>query len=328
MRKFIFVGDPHIRGTNPVHRKGDLREDLKAKFAEVYNIAAENKVDAIIYPGDILDSPEVALGVAFDFAEVLSMSPVPQYTTIGNHDVYGYNLDTYYRTSLRLLERLVPNFHVLYKQDEYALFGHEEVVITFAPYSGQIDINGFGYSPPEYYESFKGTVIHVAHGMLLDHDPPFDRYTKVQEVNTTADIILTGHDHTGYGIYERADGKVFCNPGSLTRLAASQNEINRTVQVALITVDNNGRKSVELIPLKCAKPGEDVLDRSAIEANNKRQYAMEQFAALIKTQTGEAVILNVPQIVETIAAQEKFDPVVVKMALELIEAEREKMGVV
>jgi DNA repair protein SbcD/Mre11 len=326
MRKFLFVVDPHIRGTNPVHRKGDLREDIKAKFAEVYSIAAENKVDAIIYPGDILDSPEVALGVAFDFAEVLSMSPVPQYTTIGNHDVYGYNLDTYYRTSLRLLQMVVPNLSVFYRPGDNVMY--DDVLITFEPYSSQIDVNGYGYCPPEYTDDFEGVRIHVAHGMLLDHDPPFDRYTKVQDVHTTADILLTGHDHTGYGIYKRPDGKIICNPGSLTRLAASQSEINRQIQVALITVHKHKEFEVELIPLKCAKPGEDVLDRSGIEAENKRQYAMEQFAALIKTQTGEAVILNVPQIVETIAAQEKYDPAVVKMALELIEAEREKMGVV
>ena len=326
MKKFLFVVDPHIRGTNPVHRKGDLREDTKAKFAEIFTIAKDRKVDAIIYPGDILDSPEIALGVAFDFADVLSKSPVPQYTTIGNHDVYGYNTDSYYRTSLRLLERLVPNFKVIYKPDDFVVYG-EEVLISFEPYSSKMDINGYGYSPAGNIGCFPGTVIHVAHGMLLDHDPPFDRYTKVQDVVTTADIVLTGHDHTGYGVYERADGKMFVNPGSLTRLAASQNEINRPIQVALITVDGFGKKEIELIPITCAKPGEDVLDRTGIEANNKRQYAMEAFAALIKSKTGEAVILNVPQIIETIAAQEKFDPVVVKIALELIDLEREKMGV-
>lgn len=327
MKKFLFVGDPHIRGTNPVHRKGDLREDTKAKFAEIFTIAKDRKVDAIIYPGDILDSPEIALGVAFDFVDVLSKSPVPQYTTIGNHDVYGYNTDSYYRTSLRLLERLVPNFHVVYKEGDAVTFGNGDVLLTFEPYSSKIDINGYGYSQPQEFADFKGTKIHVAHGMLLDHDPPFDRYTKIQDVVTTADIVLTGHDHTGYGVYHRSDGKIFVNPGSLTRLAASQNEINRPIQVALITVDSFGKKEIELIPITCAKPGEDVLDRTGIEANNKRQYAMEAFAALIKSKTGEAVILNVPQIIETIAKQEQYDPVVVKIALELIDLEREKMGV-
>ena len=31
--------------------------------------------------------------------------------------------------------------------------------------------------------------VHIAHGMLLDHRPPFDRYSDLYKVNTTADII-------------------------------------------------------------------------------------------------------------------------------------------
>jgi len=323
MEKFLYVGDLHLRGTNPRNRIGSYREDVKAKIAEVFQLAADHAVDAILLPGDIWDSPEVTLGVMFDFAALLEHTPVPIYTTIGNHDVYGYNLETYWRTSLRLLEKLVPRFHVIYKPEDSIRYG-ESTQITFEPYSAQIDINQHGYSPQGDLANFPGIKIHVAHGMLLDHKPPFDRYTMVQDVPTQADVILTGHEHTGYGVIKRKDGKIFCNPGALMRIKASHAEINRRPQVALVTVDQ-GKADVKLIPLKCAKPGDEVLDRSAIDAEEKRQYAMEQFSALIKKQTGEKVILNVPQIVETIAEQEKYSPEVVKVALETIDLEREKM---
>lgn len=322
MKKFIFVGDPHLRGTNPRNRIGSYRDDLKAKVAEIFQLAVDHKVDAILTAGDTWDSPEVTLGVMFDIAELMDQAPVDVYTTIGNHDVYGYNLETYWRTSLRLLEKLVSRFYVV--RDDRLLF--DDVQITFEPYSAQIDINQYGYSPQGAAANFPGVKIHVAHGMLLDHKPPFDRYTLVHEVPTQADVILTGHEHTGFGIIKRRDGKVFCNPGALMRIKASHAEINRKPQVALVKVDK-GQVAIELIPLKCAKPGEDILDRSAIDAEEKRQYAMEQFSAIIKKQTGEKVVLNVPQIIETIAAQEKYSPEVVKVALETIDGEREKMKV-
>lgn len=134
---------------------------------------------------------------------------------------------------------------------------------------------------------------------------------------------MTGHDHTGYGVYQRSDGVVFVNPGSLTRLSASTAEIERIVQVALIDVSAGGIE-VKLVPLKSAKPGGEILDRSGIEAEQQRQYAMEEFAALIRTSAGEKVLLNIDDIVATIARQEAFAPEVVAKTIEKIQEQKYK----
>lgn len=323
MIKFLFVGDIHARGTSPRNRLDDYKEALKAKLREVFELAKQHQVEAILTPGDVFHSPEVSIAVLLEFVELLKESPVPIYATPGNHDVYGYNLDTYHRTSLRLLELLVPRLEVV--RDNLIYFGgrgdYPEVQVTFTPYSGKIDVNGWGYSPEAYNHNvnFK---IHVAHGMLLDHTPPFDRFSLVQEVETEADLVLTGHDHTGFGIYKRADGKTFINPGSLTRLSASVAEIERQVQVALITVYEGKEFDVELIPLKTAKPGAEVLDRSRIEAEKKRQYAMDEFAALIQDNNGQEVV-DINHIVEKIAEKEGIAPDVVRKAIEKIDKQRE-----
>lgn len=102
MVKFLFVGDLHLRGTNPRNRIDDYKEVAKQKLKEVFKIAVDNAVDAILQPGDIFDRPEVGIAVLLEFAEVLKESPVNIYCTLGNHDIYGYNVDSYYRTSLRL----------------------------------------------------------------------------------------------------------------------------------------------------------------------------------------------------------------------------------
>jgi exonuclease SbcD len=318
--RLLFVGDLHLRGTNPRNRTDNYWDAVSAKLRELFALAEQHQVRAILCPGDVFDRPEVATGVLIEAMQLFRDCPTNFYTCPGNHDIYGYNLDTYERTSLRLLSELVPRLHVILDHGSpvlFSIFG-TDVAVTFTPYTGRMDHEGYGYSP-ECRNRNTRLHIHVAHGMLLDHTPPFDRFTLIQDVKTDADIILSGHDHTGFGVYHRADGKIFCNPGSLTRMAASVNEIERTVQVALIDTDT---RNIELIPLQCAKPGAEVLDRSKIEADQKRQYAMEEFAALVQTNCGGKVLLNIDDIVTTIAAQEQLPRDVVERTLAKIQEQR------
>lgn len=259
---------------------------------------------------------------------MIKESPVPIYTTAGNHDIYGYNLDTYNRTSLRVLELIVPQLEVINDNTKNVelVDGDTVVNLSFQPYSQEIDKDGFGYSPQDPVE--ESFMIHTAHGMLLDHDPKvFDRFTYIGDVKTDADLVLCGHDHLGFGIYERSDGKTFLNCGSLTRLSASEAEISRAVRVALITVENNELKDIELIPLRSAKIGEEVLDRSKIEAEQKRAYAMEEFSSLIQDKEGNKAVVDVNAIIEAIAEKEKYEPDVVELALEKIAEAKEEMSV-
>lgn len=332
--KLLFMGDLHLRGNNPRNRIDDYPTAAKQKLREVFSIAQREEVVAILQPGDVFDRPEVSISTLLEFAEVFRESPVPIYCTIGNHCIYGYNLGSYSRTSLRLLEMLVPQLKVIADSGvavnlskETAVGGKYPVYLTATPYSRLMDIDGYGYSPDIDVGS-DAIKVHIAHGMLLDHKPPFDRYSDLYKVPTTADLVLTGHDHLGYGVYNRADGVTFCNPGSLLRISASVKEIERQVRVALITLDTfTAKRTIEFLPLTCAKPGEEVLDRSSIDEANQRQYAMEAFSTLIQTHTGGKVLMDVNQIIETIAAEEHFAPDVVAAALAVIDQQREAVGV-
>lgn len=326
MSKFIFVGDLHLRGNNPRNRIDDYQTAANNKLCEILRMANEIQADAILIPGDIWDRPEVSIGVLLHYASILNTSPCPIYTTIGNHDIYGYNLSTYARSSLKLLELLVNGLHVIGLDDAVAV-GMGDSYITATPYSGDMDIDGFGYGFNDGYSNiYDGTPrIHIAHGMLLDHTPPFDRYTLIDNCKTDADLILVGHDHTGFGIIKRSDGKIFCNPGALMRMSASINEIERPVQVAVITVDKSNI-DVQLVPLTSAKPGDEVLDRSKIDEAKARQYAMDNFSMLIQTHIGQSATVDINQIVDAIAKQEEYAPEVVKTALEIIDRQREVMG--
>jgi len=326
MVKFLFAADLHFRGTNPRNRIDNYKEAAKLKLKETFQIAEEKAVDAIIWPGDVFDSFNVSIGVLLELADFITSNKpkhIPILTTYGQHDVQGYNKESLYRTSLALLERLIPELRLYTDPSQRDIFvdnNGTKVQLTFTPYSRQMDVDGYGYSP-EDVQAGTSYSIHVAHGTLLDHKPPFDKFTLLKDVQTKADLVLTGDYHPGYGIFKRGDGKVFCNPGSLTRLSATENSINRKIKVALVEVQGS-EANIELIQLENQRPGEEVLDRSKIEAEKERQYNMENFAALIEAKTGEAVLLDVNQIVDEIAAQEGTEKEVVQLALDKIDEAR------
>jgi len=310
--KILFTGDWHLRGNNPRNRTDDYKEAAKEKLREVFKIAADNEVTAILQPGDIFHSPEVSIQTLLEFKALLDKCPVPIYATVGNHDVFGYNLETYGRTSLQLLELLVPQLSVEGGWRSAEMYAKEE--FNYQPYTSNVEV--YGYTQSWFDE--EAVKILVIHSMLLDHNLPYEaRFTNLYEVETNADIILSGHDHVGYGVIKRQDGKVFCNPGALMRISASEAEMTRPIQVALIDTD---KMDIELIPLKCARPGNEVLDRTRIEENVDRQYAMEEFTGLVQSGTGVAR-MNIPEIIEKIGKQENIPAEVVSKAIELLKGE-------
>jgi len=313
--KFLMIGDIHIRGTSPRNRTDNYVEACKAKLRECWEIAKEHNVTAILQPGDVFHSPEVSIGTLLEFVTIFQECPVPIYCTVGNHDVFSYNLETYGRTSLQLLQMLLNGkLNVFAVNVRDTIFG--DVWLAAQPYTSQVDVNGWGYSTQVGFVGNCKANIQMTHGMLLDHNLPYEaKFTNLYEVETNANIILTGHDHTGYGAIKRSDGKLFVNPGALMRLSASTTELERPIQVAIIDTDT---LTATLIPLKCAKPGPEVLDRTKIEENNARQYAMEEFSALIQTGDGQKVLLNIPDIIERIGKQEKLPANVIKKAIELL----------
>lgn len=303
----MFIGDIHFRATSPRNRKDDYLNTLEAKLLECWEIAKRYNVQAILQPGDVFHSPEVSIPTLLKAVEIFKQCPVPFYTTPGNHDLHGYNLDSYGRTSLRLLQLLTE----VKVRTWYERIG-ADVVLRLQPYESGVDTDRETY----YNHNGKGELkVLLIHAMLLDHDLPYEaRYTNLYNLETNADIILSGHEHCGYGVIKRQDGKLFVNPGALMRLTASEAEMNRTVQVAIIDTET---RTAELVPLTTAKPAVEVLDRSKLEEKKERLYAMEDFAALIKTTDGQAV-MNLDEIIMNIGKQEAIPDEVVRKAIHLL----------
>jgi hypothetical protein len=118
-------------------------------------------------------------------------------------------------------------------------------------------------------------------------------------------------------------GTKFVNPGALVRLSAGVQEIDRQPKVALIELTSE--IDIRERELKAAKSGEEVLDRSEIEAAEFREKRLADFTQTIK-ETGEFKYFSVEQILDEVAANQEVDPEVKEEALRRISRVQEELG--
>ena len=324
------VADTHFRGTSPRGRLDDFFSTSCAKLEEVVRLTEEHEVAALLHLGDFFDRPDLAPGVVREFAVILQKCRVPIYGVVGNHDVYGHNPESLPRTLLGLLE-VLGGLTLLRRGDKVWLRGDVTVQLTGAPFHYLIDSrSGEDYMVEK--DAAADVAVHMAHGMLLEK--PWVQgmeCTLIDRVaaRTQADITLVGHYHLGYSRLplEPVPGRYFVNPGALVRLEASLSEMRRRPQVVLLELTAGGLPPrITGIPLACARPGEEVLDRAMLEAAAFREAQLSDFVQRIREGTGGFRAQSLEDIVGQIARGQGFDDEVRGEALRRIGLARERLA--
>ncbi len=313
--KILFLTDTHLRSSNPKNRKDDFQKTLENKLEEIAQIVDEHEIDFVIHGGDLFDRPDTSVLTVTKYANIIKKIKKPIYIISGNHDIFGLNPATLDRTMLGLLGNL--NFLNIIRDDDKIILEKENirVQVTGKPYTYDIDSNVSNYIL-ESVDSNCNYSVNIVHGMLLDK--PFIKgipYTLIDDIlETEADITLSGHYHAGFGIIFR-NNKYFINPGSLVRITNSLKEIERIPQVAIITLNKD--ISIELIPLKVAKSGDEVLDRTELEKNIYRNERIMEFKQTIDSALNfEKVDIN--DILIEVAISENVNDKVKEEALKRI----------
>jgi len=315
--RLMFFTDTHIRGTTPKNRKDNLLETLEEKFKEILNLSKDYDVDFILHGGDLFDRPDISTSIARKFALILSKFTVPIYLIPGNHDMYGHNPNTINRTMLGLLDAI--NIINLVGEGEIVILekDHIKVQLTGQPYVYDIDstANRSSYLVKDKLPGVNYS-IHMVHGMLLDK--PFIKgipFTLIDDIKSTnADITLAGHYHSGFGVIN-IDGRYFINPGSVIRITNSLREIERHPKVVII--DLKDTITIDLIPLKTAKEGLDILDRKQIEISLYRNEKVMEFKQSIDSVV-EFEKLDINHILDTLSSTEGISVEVKKEAMKRI----------
>jgi DNA repair exonuclease SbcCD nuclease subunit len=283
--RLLYVTDTHLRGVAPRNRTDDFAATLKAKLHEVVDLANRLEVAAVLHGGDIFDVPMPGLAATGEFAGILRRLRAPLYIVPGNHDLHGQNPSTLTRTLLGFLGRWEV-IMILDRKPVYLDDGNVRVQITGAPYHFAIDDDGRDYVIEKHNCD---VAVHICHGALLDRGfGPMVKFTLIDDIAmlTEADYTLCGHYHLGYPEVYR-EGKWFLNPGAMVRLSASQAEMERWPSVVVLFVEGE-RARHEIIRLKSARPGLEVLDRSRIEDTSFRARKRQEFLQVIRQITAHA----------------------------------------
>ncbi len=329
--KFVYFTDSHAMGRNPKYRKDNFSDALLLKLYEVGSIAEEINADAILCGGDLFDTPIISETLASKIIKIIKGFPCPVYGVAGNHCIHGYNTDTLDRTTLGLL--IASGVYNLINTEGTVFYdGSVKVLVTgqdstptldkdndITPYIGRTCV----------CEGGKPTCsINILHSYLVPGVPStLIPQTSIAEIDphTLADITLTGHEHTGFGVKKMPSGKIYCNPGALGRVSANVGEVNRNVSVAIVNITSNGARDVILRPIVSARPSEEVLDRQALVEENLRKQMLKTFteAATTAVETVQH-IGNVYDALSFMGEQLSIPIEIVEEAIERVKKAEEK----
>lgn len=349
MIKFIHTTDIHIMGRTPKYRKDDFLKTALEKIKWVQDYAESVGATAILCTGDLFDRADTAYSVLNDVMPVLQSSKVPWISIIGNHDEYGYNPETISRTpmgtlfSSGILKYVSYENPIIYSPnftstDGVVITGCDSNILTDNREDKEYDygiLDGRTICKTLTPEESVIT-IHLSHGFLANKNwGDKIHHTRIEEIyeKVKADIILCGHEHSGFGIVRTSNGKLIINPGALGRITAGVGDINRNVNIAEITIDNGVADAV-LIPVEIAKDAEEVIDIEKAKEEKERVQILNNFSQAIREVNVNHVNLNPFEAIDAIANEvfaackvppEMFDRITIE-AKKAIQAAHERIG--
>jgi len=241
--KFLYMTDLHIR-SQMKQRKDDLLDTMSSKLSSVSFMAQELGVDLIVCGGDVFDAPNPALSAAGIFVKFLKECPIPVFSIPGQHDMYGYNRSTLWRTQYGLIAAgdLFTDVYSLTPFEDFTFMDHR-----------------YAQDNPK---ALLDCDVEIVHELLLPF-PFLGQELPIESFNTKAKVVVSADYHPGYPIHWRSDGVVFVHPGALMRTENSKTERARTVQVALVDLNKEETPEVTYLPLPGVLPAEEVfLDRA------------------------------------------------------------------
>lgn len=229
--KYIFLTDSHLKSTPPVCRSDDFEDSIFYKLNQVINLADSlPNFGGIIHGGDLFDNPQASYRLVHRLHETIRS--VWWYQCIGQHDVWGHNLDL----------STVP-------------IGMLEIDDAFVVLDSALDTSGvkkgiLGYFLPgieeEPVKDFIDWVqsvecgIMVVHGMIANRSLPFD-YLDAKSVldhMNPGTLMLCGDWHESFVLRDDKNHKMIVNPGPFARLTAK--DYNDPVRILIIDADEEG----------------------------------------------------------------------------------------
>jgi len=253
MTRFLFYTDLHLTSRSPVHRIDDYRQAILGKLSEVYLIAEQRDCEFVVFGGDFFDTHRV---FSYDLInltmEIICESQFKTYGILGQHDLNGYNPQTFKSSALSFVMKHCDKFSLV---------------------EGPLELDGLWLVPSHVWMDVmedckvrptgdKPSVL-IAHHLLSRKKQVFD-VVVTSDMDSVYDLVLSGDLHSGFDVH-KIGNTTFCNPGSIGRLAL--NDAHRMPQVAIVEIGDG--VEIEYVPLQTAGKGETVFGKEFIEGIRK-----------------------------------------------------------
>jgi DNA repair exonuclease SbcCD nuclease subunit len=237
MGKILCLADIHATRRPPSSCTADYWPDLLDLLMQSTVLAAERKVLAVVWAGDVFHHKAPSRtdhGLVQDLIRVIRAYPCPVFIVAGNHDMQHDRLAS--------VEATQP-LGVLYKAGAIALDGWaDEVPLFGVPWQQRWSAAGIQELTVPWQDGAFGGSLVVTHAPIY---PPAEepRYAgaectpAVWWASALVDGELPhglfyGHVHEPHGVYE-VEGVRFCNNGALSRGSLDEYNLHRPVGCTL-----------------------------------------------------------------------------------------------
>lgn len=308
--KFLFVKDLHIRPNNikqPIGRTDKYYEQIENKIKQIRDYAVNNDIQYILCAGDIFDikaRSRYTLDSILYIEKLLKLLTDEQriklITIAGNHDmpnssreeldrsVYGYLsrqgflTDIAYNRSQKGYVLSEPDFEL--DNPETKVYGldyssdNEGLKLELEYLNSNIDKNDFN--------------ILMLHEHLLPKKEniyaSYITYDEVMKLASNFKVILAGHLHKGYPIFESKETKqVIINPWSFNRLArdyyaVSGEHIPEIVEVKVLFDSARGKQFIQYNTISLqVEPFDKTFIKQQLSIENEYHKSITDFVSKI-----------------------------------------------
>jgi DNA repair exonuclease SbcCD nuclease subunit len=332
--KLLFIGDVHLADSSPSKRDGQYRNDIFKKLEECVSIAVENKVDCVVFAGDLFhhkDGSKTKHKTVRQLFELLESFVVPVYICVGNHDITSGRLESIENQPLGVIAKAK---NVTLMPSPIHEFNTEAGQLPFIAQGNTsfCSIPGVpGVEVKDYKISTSGAArwnVLVAHQSIVPDKsklPPFlrdkDFMHDSAEVAAVCDydVILYGHEHGNHGVYNRSRGgdskTLFVNVGSICRGTIGEDDLKKEPSVFVLSLED--KLAGKVVKLKSVRPIEECFLLEEHFTNVERNKDIEEAIRRLKDTRLER--FSVESIISNIERRGDVDDEVRSTALELLE---------
>ena len=320
-------GDLHAADKPPGGRVDDYTQAILDKLGAIAGLCEKYEVSYALGTGDVLHVKQpnrVSHTLVQKLITAFKAFPCEVLVTVGNHDIGPDGLDSLPRQPLGTLEK-AGAVQILHDRQLLAVDGDPTSQVWIIPHHYNAAAEGVynGETDPSYYVVPEGTyngrpIIGLAHGSLLapGDTRPYP-YVNVDDIPNFElyDLLISGHIHESLGVVKVGDS-LFANPGSIGRTRRDIPSYTRTVEVLVVTVDENG-VSVEEVPVPGVRPATEVF--GGREAPEEAEAPSDEITKLVDM-LGEGLradSLSIPELLAEFDIEPETKAVVARLLEEV-----------